>query len=264
MEKGVMMKSLSIELPESLEKFRDKIEKTIKPYVKIKLKEQETMPWESKLGGNPYLEIGMEYPKAASGENLRLLAQINFEEVPHLEFFPERGILQFFILADDMYGLGEPCTQDTFRVIYIPKVEKSEENLIKDFSFLEELEEDWYMPFSNEGKMKFSLEYMPIPWDDYRFNNVYSDITLTDEEDDDYMENLNIDGCKIGGYATFTQDDPRDDKELNNFDTLLLQLDCEKECDVMFGDSGIANFFINEEDLKKLDFTKVLYNWDCC
>ncbi len=260
------MQNFNIEIPESLEKFRDKIEKTIKPYVKIKLKEQETKPWESKLGGNPYLEIGMEYPKAASGEYLRLLAQINFEEVPHLEAFPQKGILQFFILPGDMYGLDmdDPCIQDTFRIKYISNVVKSEENLIKDFSFLEELEEDWYMPFSNEGKMNFSLEYMPIPWDDYRFNNVYSDITLTDEEDDDYMENLNVDGCKIGGYATFTQDDPRDDEELNNFGTLLLQLDIEKECDLMFGDSGIANFFINEEDLKKLDFTKVLYNWDCC
>lgn len=258
------MKNSIIELPENLEKYRNIIEKTIKPYVKIKLKEQETKPWESKLGGNPYLEIGMEYPKAFNGECLRLLAQINFEEVPHLESFPKKGILQFFILADDMYGLSEPCIQDTFRIIYIPKVEKNEDNLIKDFSFLGDLEEDWYMPFSREGKMNFSLEYMPIPWGEYRFNNVYKDINLTDEEDDDYMEKLNIDGCKIGGYATFTQDDPRDEEELNSFNTLLLQLDYEKECDLMFGDAGIANFFINEEDLKNMDFTKVLYNWDCC
>ncbi|AKA68098.1 YwqG family protein [Clostridium scatologenes] len=260
------MKNSIIELPESLEKYRDKIEKTIKPYVKIKLKEQETKPWESKLGGNPYLEIGMEYPKASNGECLRLLAQINFEEVPKIKSFPQKGILQFFILPDDVYGLNfdDPCMQDTFKVIYIPDVEKNEENLIKDFSFLGDLEEDWYMPFSSEGKMNFSLEYMPIPWGEYRFNNVYKDISLTDEEDDEYMENLNIDGCKIGGYATFTQDDPRDEEELNSFDTLLLQLDYEKECDLMFGDAGIANFFINEEDLKKLDFSKVLYNWDCC
>ncbi|OAA87558.1 YwqG family protein [Clostridium coskatii] len=258
------MKNFNIELPESLEKFKDRIKKTIKPYVKIKLKEQETKLWESKLGGNPYLENGMEYPKAFNGEYLRLLAQINFEEVPHLETFPEKGILQFFILADDVYGFNEPCIQDTFRVIYISNVEKNEENLIKDFSFLGELEEDWYMPFSNEGKMSFSLECMPIPWGEYRFNNVYRDMSLTDEEEEEYVEKLNIDGCKIGGYATFTQYDPRDDEKLSNFNTLLLQLDCEKECDLMFGDAGIANFFINEEDLKKLDFSRILYNWDCC
>lgn len=259
------MKSSIIELPKSLEKHRENIEKTIKPYINIKLQKQKTMLWESKLGGDPYLETGMEYPKASNGEYLRLLVQINFEEIPHLEPFPQKGILQFFILADDMYGLDldDPCTQDTFRIIYIPEVAKSEENLVKDFSFLGELEEDCYMPFSDEGKMKFSLEYMPIAWDDYRFNNVYKDIKLTEEEIDDYMDNLNADGCKIGGYPTFTQSDPRDDKKLRTFDTLLLQLDYEEECDLMFGDGGVANFFINEEDLKKLDFTKVLYNWDC-
>ena len=70
---------------------------------------------------------------------------------------------------------------------------------------------------------------------------------------------------KLGGYPAFTQCDPRYyDKNLERFNTLLLQLDCEDECDLMFGDTGVANFFINEEDLKKLDFTKVLYNWDCC
>lgn len=157
-------KKSTIELPKSLEKFRDKIEKTIKPYIKVKLQEQKTMPWESKLGGDPYLKVGMEYPKASNGEYLRLLAQINFEEVPHLEPFPQKGILQFFILADDVYGLDfdNPCVQDTFRVIYIPDVVKNEKNLAKDFSFLDELEEEWYMPFSDEGKINFSLEYMPL------------------------------------------------------------------------------------------------------
>jgi len=257
-----------LELPKSLEKFRGEIEKTMKPHIKIKLQEKETMPWESKLGGDPYLEVGMEYPKASNGEYLRLLAQINFEEVPHLESFPQKGILQFYILADDVYGLAlqDQCIQDTFRVIYIPDVVKNKENLIKDFSFLGELEEDWYMPFSNEGKMEFSSEeYMPVSWEDYRFNEIYGSINLPEEVVDDYMENLSSDGCKIGGYPAFTQCDPRYyDKNLERFDTLLLQLDCEDECDLMFGDAGVANFFINEEDLKKLDFTKVLYNWDCC
>ena len=70
---------------------------------------------------------------------------------------------------------------------------------------------------------------------------------------------------KLREYPAFTQCDPRYyDKNLARFNTLLLQLDCEDECDLMFGYAGVANFFINEEDLKKLDFTKGLYNWDCC
>jgi len=31
----------------------------------------------------------------------------------------------------------------------------------------------------------------------------------------------------------------------------------------MWGDCGVGNFFINIEDLKNLDFSDVLYNWDC-
>ncbi len=258
------MENSRIEIPESLEKFRDKIEKTIKPYINIELQEQEAKPWESKLGGNPYLEIGMEYPKASNGEYLRFLAQINFEEVPHLESFPKKGILEFFILSNDLYVLHEPCKQDTFRVIYIPNVVKNEENFIKDFSFLGSLEEDWYMPFGNEGKgkMKFSLKYACVPWEDYRYDEVFSDVVLTEEEEDDYIAKLSADGCKIGGYPMFSEGDPRCDEKLSNLDTLLFQLDCEKEYDLVFGDAGIVNFFINEEDLKKLDFTKVLYNWN--
>lgn len=33
---------------------------------------------------------------------------------------------------------------------------------------------------------------------------------------------------------------------------------------VLWGDCGVANFFINSEALKKKDFSKVMYNWDCC
>ena len=32
---------------------------------------------------------------------------------------------------------------------------------------------------------------------------------------------------------------------------------------IMWGDSGVCNFFINKDKLKNLDFSDVLYNWDC-
>ena len=54
--------------------------------------------------------------------------------------------------------------------------------------------------------------------------------------------------------------DPRNDEE---HDVLLFQLDSE-EGSVMWGDCGVANFFINADALKRMDFSDVLYNWDCC
>jgi uncharacterized protein YwqG len=32
---------------------------------------------------------------------------------------------------------------------------------------------------------------------------------------------------------------------------------------VMWGDSGVAQFLMQEDDLRRLDFSKVHYNWDC-
>ena len=72
------------------------------------------------------------------------------------------------------------------------------------------------------------------------------------------------------GWPSFTQEDPREPGgPLEEFGTLLLQIDSvyneeEREYDVLWGDCGVANFFIRREDLENCDFSRVLYNWDCC
>jgi uncharacterized protein YwqG len=69
-------------------------------------------------------------------------------------------------------------------------------------------------------------------------------------------------GHKIGGYAYFTQTDPREYKKDAQNTVLLFQMDSDDE--IMWGDVGVANFFISPTDLINKDFTKVMYNWDCC
>ena len=70
------------------------------------------------------------------------------------------------------------------------------------------------------------------------------------------------------GFPAFTQSDPRDCIEnADRFDTLLLQIDSgtiDDSHEIMWGDSGICNFFIHSEALRNCDFSEVLYNWDCC
>ena len=71
---------------------------------------------------------------------------------------------------------------------------------------------------------------------------------------------------QLGGYPYFTQDDPRPG-QYEDFDTLLFQLDSDMPSGgdlVLWGDCGVGNFFINRDALKRRDFSKVLYNWDCC
>ncbi|WP_368500184.1 DUF1963 domain-containing protein [Kingella sp. (in: b-proteobacteria)] len=49
---------------------------------------------------------------------------------------------------------------------------------------------------------------------------------------------------------------------------MLLQLDSDAGDDgidkVLWGDAGVANFFITPEDLQLRDFSHVLFTWDCC
>ena len=89
----------------------------------------------------------------------------------------------------------------------------------------------------------------------------YYDITT---DIDDIDGDTNGFGHKIGGYPAFTQEDPRE--EDTSYDFLMLQLDSEfgdGKDRILWGDAGICNFFINSEKLKNLDFSDVIYNWDC-
>ncbi|MEM7595623.1 MAG: YwqG family protein, partial [Cyanobacteria bacterium P01_A01_bin.83] len=143
---------LDVELSKELEPYRNAIEATIKPYIKIKLTDNSQPSWwQSKFGGLPYLPKNFEYPQSNDGEYLYLLAQINFAEVPSLDELPDQGILQFYLAADeDCYGcdFDNLFNQDKFRVIYFPEVDLEINNLLTDFAFLPQLEpEDWLMPF---------------------------------------------------------------------------------------------------------------------
>ena len=70
---------------------------------------------------------------------------------------------------------------------------------------------------------------------------------------------------KLGGYPNFAQIDPR----MNDFkiedNVLLFQIvsEIKNDCDIMFGDMGVANFFINPKDLKELNFDNVYYHVSC-
>ena len=96
-------------LPESLEPYREKLEATLKLSNEITFVRGTTQPWKSKLGGCPYLENVNEYPMDGTGQPMMFLAQINLEEMPPLPDLPTKGILQFYVTDDDVYGLEDGC-----------------------------------------------------------------------------------------------------------------------------------------------------------
>ncbi len=261
---------LDVELSPELEKCREQIESTVKPFIGIEpQKTEELTLWQSKLGGLPYLPKGCEYPQNAQGNPLFLLAQINFEEVPCLEGFPEHGILQFYVADDGSYGadFDNPTQQNGFRVVYFPAISKTEDSLVTDFRFLPKPEE---LPlFGTSCSLQFEKKMAPVGIRDYKLKELLGEDFFAqfgakrNHLMDEYAETFASEGHKIGGYAYFTQDDPRPSVVVGEKDILLLQLDTDNDAEIMWGDSGVANFFISKTDLENLDFSKVLYNWDC-
>ena len=223
--------------------------------MKITLTDTKPSIFESKVGGIGYIPHDKDFPTDSNGNQLRLLAQIECDKI-RLDGFMKTGLLQFWIMNDDDSGMDfdNQTNQDGFRVIYYPEIDKTvtPEEIENKFVKNEYDEDPYYFPVFRECGMSF--EKSENRYIDY-------DSELSEEE---WEENT---GHKVGGYPVFTQNDPRDEKQLEYYDFLLFQLDTDDldgEDVVMWGDCGVGNFFINSEKLKQCDFSDVLYNWDCC
>ncbi len=250
-------------------------------------KEKQPGIFDSKIGGVPYWDCNKEYPKDRFGESLILLAQINLDAIDEMSDLPQSGMLQFFIGNDDVYGLDfdEQDKQDTFRVIYHETIDyKITLDEILTLGIPTCTDEEMETPVFKEGALDIFSKEIYMGERDYRFESLFLEIasdkfsivkdgeslySLLDDEQSDYIVNeLSNTEHWLLGYPFFTQNDPRDYTEkYRYYDTMLFQLDSDYSDNmdyVLWGDCGVANFFINSEDLKNKNFSRVLYNWDCC
>ncbi|MFN3315438.1 MAG: YwqG family protein [Raineya sp.] len=263
----------AISFPDVLKPYQAIFEQSKAKFLKIThQKTNEIELWQSKFGGMPFLPVGVAYPKDPNGNYMYLLAQINFEEVPEgIDYLPKKGILQFYIADDDLYGMDfdAPAEQNGFRILYFPEIDK--ENFQRDLPNLKEPENSPLNYHLDNYKLSFELAEEMVGLHDAHFDKFFGeegdtiiDLSYEDKKVEEWVEdNLRNAGHKIGGYADFVQEDPRkyDEEKLKRYDTLLLQIDSID--DICWGDLGVGNFFINKEKLKNLDFSDVLYNWDC-
>lgn len=253
----------NLKFPKEFDTLLPVIKNSEKPIIKIRLKKAKTELHQCKVGGDPWFPRTMTYPEDSQGKPLVLLAQLNFAHMPLLPGFPKEGILQFFISGnDDVFGMNfdDATVQKDFRVIFHDKAEAEE--LMSGFPSVS----GEFLPFESECLMEFYVDTEPVSPSDYRLEDVFPDMDFPDclgeKASDFYCENCSGEGHKCGGYGYFTQSDPRDYGMPEHSD-LLLQLDSDFDAGLCWGDSGVAGFFITPDDLKKRDFSRVLYNWDC-
>jgi uncharacterized protein YwqG len=116
------------------------------------------------------------------------------------------------------------------------------------------------------------LKHAPISAVDHQFERVILGMDVRPWElGDDFMAATGqyeklfpSTGHKLGGYPYFTQWDPRYDQKYRDANYILLfQMDSDDDAHIMWGDVGVGNFFIREQDLREGDFSNILYSWDC-
>lgn len=248
--------------------------------------------FESKVGGTPYLPRDMAWPLDSKGIGMELLAQVDCTGLEGLPDFPHRGLLQFFFGLDDVFGMDfdDPTAQKGFRALYHetvdPTVTAAEVLAKKAEAPKPEGDARYYTPLFGVYGIRFApAEVQRINSQDFRawdqFLAKWNELHGTDLKTQwDYYRATKISGefpaakekapyHQMGGYPYFTQEDPRINAgELANLDVLLFQLDSDGNKEVgdlvLWGDCGVCNFFISREALRRRDFSRVCYNWDCC
>ena len=248
---------------------------------------------ESKFGGFPFVPLGGAIPTNAEGNQLALLAQINCAQLPENSMYPSDGWLQIWCLEDEMYGFCSDTIQPETnqKVLYIPAGTQGEPLERVVAMYQPYVSEDCPVWFINEQgaiwgmRLSFTHGQQGITYSDGRFRDLFLDrwnkrypeqavenfYDLPDEIFENVVDIHDGPECahQLGGYPYFTQYDPRyerDSTELTKYTEVLFQIDSQfdTEWDMCWGDAGVRNFFISREDLEALDFSDLLYNFDCC
>lgn len=255
-------------------------------YINIIIEENNSLNLtDSKFGGLPYISTDADTPKDSNGNQLALLAQINCSDLPENTLYPKEGLLQFWISRNDDFGLGN---KKDYCVKYIKNIEDNitKESILNKYKLLDEENSEEYSPFNKKNTsfaLKFEKGISTITSTDFLFEDIalktihelFPDENIEDLYDDLERDVFNtlfkaFNGVEyaIGAYPTFTQWDPRNPEEKDAYGITLLQVESHWDNDsnsseIMWGDSGVANFFINKEKLEHLNFEDVLFNWDC-
>lgn len=254
-------------IPDFLKEYETDLKTYEREFVRIKAKVQKGKLLEdnlnlidSKFLGFPFFPEQKQYPRDKSGKPMIMIAQLNFEQIPKLEHFPDKGILQLYLSPTDWYD-------EDSKIIFHSK-DQLDEKPLSDFSFLS-IDDYEDMPIYKRHQLLFEKGIDKGGSEDSLFDYLFKGKefwdfhdSLNEEQQKQLTNYFDSTGHKIGAYAEFTQSDPRDYNAEQKNDIQVLQIDIDKH--IMFGDSGLGHIFISKENLIKQDFSKAYFYWDCC
>ena len=247
------------ELPKHLIPFKHFIDQTTKESVKLTFSNDLPFAINSKIGGTPYTDTYAEIPKDRFGQTMQLLIQINFSEFNLSEPFPASGLLQIFVNKD--FGKSDMKKDMDYFSIKFSHLPATTD---RPMEFSKEQEVQKYFPIQKQLKIVGKPSLEPVSALDYRHGQCYPPDMLQQVTEDErtfeeiYFETFLGAEHKIGGYPYFIENDFRlADTKLKIYDTLLLQLVTDDAHFINYRDSGIISFFIESEQLAKLNFSNV-------
>lgn len=219
-----------------------------------------------RLGGAVWIADGSEWPVDGDGQPFDFIAQVDFADLPALDGFPARGVLQFFIQRDDIMGadFDEPANSVIHLVWHA-------EGLPAGRLVPAPPQDEPMGPLTDRTRdqglaLAASAAIHNPPVNDFRVDGLLDGIGNRPnfKRVDDWL----FDPAReepmvhhVGGHPSFTQSDFRSPGHYADYDRTLLRLTSDDH--ICWGDVGEAVFLIRAADLAARDFSRVAFSWDC-
>lgn len=239
----------------------------------------------SSIGGHPYLPMGEKWP-TVGGRPALFVCQINFADVPPLPGFPQSGLLQWFVGDNDTLGLtfDESGGRAGFATRWYP--DPSEPSLQPPDARTSHVERSGVV-LGRQVRTPIPLVFAAgrcLPaWaelsPDVRSEPVWLTLAqargeLPEDIEFTYMEYVRgvsgpaldlVHSSKIGGSASFSQDDPRGTMSYPPLGDPAGHLIVELDQDLLeWGDGGVGHVFGDPAAVAVGDLRSLRYHWDCC
>ncbi|NSX56622.1 DUF1963 domain-containing protein [Parasulfitobacter algicola] len=254
----------------------DRMDNLKLPLARLVVTDGQPGPMDTKIGGHPWSPSEDEkWPQTKNAEPLSFLAQINFAKMPQIDDFPSQGILQLFFADFDPFGEEEdgglahtlrwyPSPTGTMQhplPSNLPKPRK------RSFFQTEAAQRVGLSVRPEYDVARASYYHWPLDdavdpslfWRHPENEEVRDILNGWEQMSDDIVA---MHGTHwVGGHPYFTQGDFRSDNDDPHLDRVLLHLGTDDH--FMFGDAGVLNLLINQEDLRAKRFEQAYLTLDC-